>query len=224
MPNTKDREVREREEEQERAQATELNLNLWRLCDELTVVQAALLIAERDPSGTDGYAEGSDMHLRPAGYEAAKNAIANALRRATIDGKLVPLYYSDSNRNWTNAIERSVDVAESRVSVESLKKWLMSRGVRTGFFFPVAPDDPDYLDPTHQRYAPKLAAAVGAWLAIEDPKGQHPKRALAKWLRENAARFGLSDEEGKPNEQGIEECAKVANWQPGGGAPRTPGG
>jgi len=24
------------------------------------------------------------------------------------------------------------------------------------------------------------------------------------------------------NEQGIDECAKVANWQPGGGAPRTP--
>ena len=44
-----------------------------------------------------------------------------------------------------------------------------------------------------------------------------------KWLRENGADFGLSDEEGKPNELGIEECAKVANWQPGGGAPKTPG-
>jgi hypothetical protein len=47
---------------------------------------------------------------------------------------------------------------------------------------------------------------------------------LLKWLREHAADFGLSDEDGKPNETGIEEAAKVANWQPGGGAPKTPGG
>jgi hypothetical protein len=45
-----------------------------------------------------------------------------------------------------------------------------------------------------------------------------------KWLRENASEFGLSDDDGKPNETGIEETAKVANWQPGGGAPKTPSG
>jgi hypothetical protein len=32
-----------------------------------------------------------------------------------------------------------------------------------------------------------------------------------KWLREHAADFGLTDEDGKPNETGIEEAAKVAN-------------
>ena len=41
-----------------------------------------------------------------------------------------------------------------------------------------------------------------------------------KWLREHAANYKLSDEEGKPNETGIEECAKVANWQDKGGAPK----
>jgi hypothetical protein len=44
-----------------------------------------------------------------------------------------------------------------------------------------------------------------------------------KWLREHAAEFGLTDDDGKPNETGIEEAAKVANWQPTGGAPKTPG-
>lgn len=58
--------------------------------------------------------------------------------------------------------------------------------------------------------------------AVDDLKGKSPKQALSKWLREHAAEFGLSDEEGKPNETGIEEAAKVANWQPGGGAPKTP--
>ena len=92
------------------------------------------------------------------------------------------------------------------------------------FLFPERTETADYLDPENSRYAPKLAAAVRAWQAVTDPAGRHPKQALMKWLRENAAEFGLTDDEGKPNETGIEEAAKVANWQPGGGAPRTPGG
>ena len=109
------------------------------------------------------------------------------------------------------------------MEVESLKAFLASRGFRRGFFFPERTETPDYLDPGNPRYAPKLAAAVRAWQAVMDPAGRHPKQALAKWLRENAAEFGLTDDEGKPNETGIDETAKVANWQPGGGAPKTPG-
>ena len=52
-------------------------------------------------------------------------------------------------------------------------------------------------------------------------KGKSAKQALVKWLREHAAEYKLSDDEGKPNELGIEECAKVANWQEKGGAPKT---
>ena len=54
-------------------------------------------------------------------------------------------------------------------------------------------------------------------------KGKTPKQALDKWLRLNASQFNLSDDDGKPNEQGIQECAKVANWQDKGGAPKTLG-
>ncbi|CAJ0770188.1 hypothetical protein R8510_00347 [Ralstonia chuxiongensis] len=80
----------------------------------------------------------------------------------------------------------------------------------------------DFLDPDHPRYAPKLAAAVSAWRAVDGGKGASPKQAIAKWLREHADEFGLADASGKPNETGIEEVAKVANWQPTGGAPKTP--
>lgn len=223
MPGTRDREMREWEEEQERQEAREASLTLWRLCDELTVVQAALLVAGCDPGSDHFYAEGCDPHDRPAGYEAAKAAITSALRRGTIKGQMVgPYPYADDDDWALDSSRDTVDVAESRVEVQSLKAWLMSRGVTTGFFFPAATDVPDYLDPVHPRYAPKLAAAVRAWLAVDDPKGKHPKGALMKWLREHAADLGLSDDEGKPNELGIEECAKVANWQPGGGAPKTP--
>jgi hypothetical protein len=82
----------------------------------------------------------------------------------------------------------------------------------------------EYLDPKHPRYAPKLAAAVLAWQTTGNKAltGKSPKQALLKWLREHAAEFDLTDEDGKPNETGIEEAAKVANWQPAGGAPKTP--
>lgn len=116
----------------------------------------------------------------------------------------------------------SPDWGLTTVDRAELVSWLERSGMRTGFFFPRATDDADYLDPNHPRYAPKLAAAVRAWRAVTDPNGKHPKQALEKWLREHAAEFGMTDANGKPNETGIEEVAKVANWQPSGGAPKTP--
>jgi len=32
----------------------------------------------------------------------------------------------------------------------------------------------------------------------------------------------MTDEDGAPVNQAVEDVAKVANWQPGGGAPKTP--
>jgi hypothetical protein len=202
-------------------------LDLWRLCDELSVIQAALLIAGADPSSDAQYVENWDCERRPIGYEAAKTAISNALRRGSINGQLIPNYEYDINGNTCGVVTDSIDISKSRVDVESLRAWLGDRGLRTGFFFPEPVVSGDYLDPKHPRYAPKLAAAVLAWLAVESEsalKGKTPKQALTKWLREHAPRFGMTDDEGKPNETGIEETAKVANWQLTGGAPKTPGG
>lgn len=105
-----------------------------------------------------------------------------------------------------------------------LQEWLIRNGILTGYFFPDSIEIPDYLNQSHSRYAPKLAATIHAWLAFNEAegKGKSAKQFLMKWLRENAAHYRLSDDEGKPNETGIEECAKVANWQDKGGAPKTP--
>ena len=54
----------------------------------------------------------------------------------------------------------SADISTSRVTVDSLRNWLRSRGVRTGFFFPEGTEAPEFLDPLNPRYAPKLAAAI----------------------------------------------------------------
>ena len=87
---------------------------------------------------------------------------------------------------------------------------------------------PAYLDPNHPNYSPKLAAAIAAWEALNaDPalfKFKPPKTAALEWLTDNAKRLGLIKNDGSINGLGIEEIAKVTNWRPTGGPPRTPGG
>lgn len=135
--------------------------------------------------------------------------------------------YEDGLTGCEFIIKNIPDWNKTLIGRDYLREWLISNGMKTGFFFPDSTDAPDYLDPNNPRYAPKLAAAVQAWLAAGEDvgnNGKSVKQSLMKWLREHAANYKLSDEEGKPNETGIEECAKVANWQDKGGAPKTPGG
>jgi hypothetical protein len=201
-------------------------LDYWRLCDELTILQAALLIAGVDPS-LEVFGEQRDASKRPIGFDAAKHAITNALRRGDIVGTILEFTNYNDFGNASGIEPGSIDPAVSRVEVESLRAFLRRRGLKTGFFFPDDVDLPDYLDKSHPHHAPKLAAAVQAWQAVEgraEASGRSPKQMLVKWLRENAAALGLTDEDGVPNETGVEEIAKVANWQLTGGAPKTPGG
>ena len=110
------------------------------------------------------------------------------------------------------------------VACADLKNWLRSKGLRDGFFFPDRNREPDYLNRKDARYAPKLAAAVNAWLAVREalPK-KSPKQSLEKWLKEHAAEFGLVDDDGKPVTAAMQECSAVANWNTSGGATKTPG-
>jgi len=202
------------------------SLDYWRLCDDLRVIQAALLVVGHDPSSIQNFVERKVHKDRPVGYEGAKTAISRALIRSDIQGQLVQARDYDANGNPLDFIEGSIDIEQSIVEVSSLKNWLKQRGLKPDFFFLSDVDTPNYLDPTHPRYSQKLSATITAWLEMEDEellKGKTAKQALEKWLRENAARYGLSDEDGNPNAKGIEECAKVANWQHKGGAPKTPG-
>lgn len=82
----------------------------------------------------------------------------------------------------------------------------------------------DYLDPLHERFPYKLAAAVRAWLSVDGKRGRSPKEVLEGWLTEHAAELGLVKEDGTLNREGIRECAKVANWRTQGGVPKTPDG
>ncbi len=231
-------------------------MDYWRLCDELSVVQAAFLIIGVDPSEFP-YVMNWQMSERPENFSAALAALTHA-----IIGNRLPATIRRSawERGWDEGpgdgenFTRDIDIFPDQkdfpeeanfpknrgiiyracpdwdlttILVKDLQDWLRGRGFKSGFFFPQAEDTPDFLDQNHKNYAPKLAAAIGAWQAVNaDPeliKGKTVKQALLKWLRKNADQFGLTKDDGNPNEQGIEEISKISNWDTKGGAPKTPG-
>lgn len=208
--------------------APNAGIEVWRLCEQYTVVQAAILIAGWDP-GRVTEVEKLPSHERPAGYEAAKNALVQRLHHDSWFGRIVEI--DDVHKYQNGLTYTEIDVEKSIVWSHSVKSWLSDQGLSSGFFFPERMSKPnavpDYLNPAHPRYAPKLAAAVRAWQAYGNVStkvdGKSPKQVLAEWLKQNAAQFGLADQGGKLNNEGIQDVAKVANWQTKGGAPRTPG-
>src|SRR5690348_9004132 len=120
-------------------------IDYWRLCDELSVDQAALLIAGGNPSDRS----------EPLGYEAVKTALTNAIEKRALS--VVARF---EGYGGTIACDFTT------VKVEDLRAWLRARGFKTGFFFPEPEVGPDYLSAFHPHYSAKLAAAVEAWKAV----------------------------------------------------------
>jgi hypothetical protein len=198
------------------------SLDHWRLCEDLNVRQAALLIVGVDPTGSYNIDHWNET---PRGYEAAETALRNAIRNKRLSANIVEIEDVEGAFGRGPVGQHNWD--QTTVSVEDLQVWLRSRGITTGFFFPTPEDAPNYLSRRHDNYSPKLAAAIEAWKAVStDEKirsGKTVKQALVVWLRKHADEFGLTKDDGNPNEQGIEDVAKVANWDTAGGVPKTPG-
>lgn len=191
-------------------------IDFWRLSDELTIIQAALLICGYNPTDLQG-----DVHYNsknyPDGYVAIKHALSSAAKSEVLRSRETKVFYERGGDFY-------IDDDLALLNVEDLKKWLFSKGIRKHFFF--FPEEPEgeFLSKKHPRYSPKLAAAVRAWQAMDDENlhAKTPKQSVKKWLRLHSTKYGLSDDDGKPMESAIEEIAKIVNWNPKGGAPSTP--
>lgn len=218
---------------------------LWSIHSSYTVEQAAALLAGYEPGRVELCRHDTNFEQRFSRFGPAKSALTNAIndrdlqatirRRARIAGwdeypnigeSLRKRFEDDDEVSQFPEVViycETPDWSQTTVRRKDLIAWLAARGYKTGFFFPDTTDAPDYLDPGHPRYAPKLAASVRAWEAVTEDGGKHPKQALTIWLNKHASEFGLTDNDGLPIKLSIEDCAKVANWKPGGGAPTTPG-
>ena len=206
---------------------------LWHLADSMSAQDAASLIAGYDPNYIDVCRNDTSFQQNYPRLYPVERSLLCAIQSGKLEANIVGTggscrdrYVGDESEGCREPVDK-ISLSGTVVKVDDLRQWLKGRGFKTGFFFPQAGDTPVFLDKTHKNYAPKLAAAIAAWEVVsaapELTKGTTVKKALLKWLRKNADRFGLTKDDGNPNEQGIEEIAKIANWDTKGGAPRTPG-
>lgn len=185
-------------------------IHRWKLADELNVYQIVLLIAGYDPSEFE--ADRYDKWPNEVKMEISPylNAIMNAARSKRFEFQ-ESLYESYNNNN------NDIDWYSSLINIDSFTEWLHARNFNDGFFTCGAGESDRLSDALSEFYAPKLAAAVRAWNEVtSDPaalNGKTPKKALEIWLRKHANEYGLTNKDGNPNELGIEEICKVANWK-----------
>ncbi|WP_186193873.1 hypothetical protein [Burkholderia gladioli] len=222
-------------------------LDLYRIAVSYTLTDAAALLVGIRPSSVQPPSEWNGhrflpMHDGQQEFRAALRALEGAVSHETNPLRAVKRFHGvDAEARSVlydlpdgHEMVMELDPSRTTVDAEDLRQWLSSRGVRSGFFFPEVPPAPDYLDPNHPRFAPKLAAAVRAWLAMEDEnlrRGKGIIAALEGWLETRYKELGLVHERDQPgnnlkvgdlNRTAITEAAKVANWRPAGGATSTP--
>lgn len=212
------------------------SIDYWRFCNELSVVQAAFLMCGVDPRVDAYYIKETDPQNWPIGYDAVSTGLKNFIKSGRLKAYSggIPITVNITSCDESKIPEESCGIplnpkpnwSNITIIVEDLVELLKIRGFKDGFFVTDETNDPDYLDPNHEHYSPKLAAAIQAWQAVtQNPdlqRAKSTKRALIVWLRKNANLFGLTKDDGNPNETGIEEVAKIANWNPRGGAPKSP--
>ena len=192
------------------------DIEFWKLCDEYSIVQAALLACGSDPEDLQYSVENNDRE-RPGGYIPIRTALYNAVRARTLQATIVDSGYNNG---------ADIDLHSTTIGVADLDTFLRARGFVCPYFERLTHTHPSNSIGPNSKFPPKLDAAIKAWNAVtSDPhllRGKSPKQALEKWLKEHAVELGLLNRDGKPNNSGIEEISKVANWKPGGGAVATP--
>lgn len=238
------------------------SIDYWRFHEEFTVIQAVLLIVGADPTIRQNYVLTDSDAYRPTGFDAVFSQIKNAILNGKLSSKIryaaqeygwveppdestklnvlaklkvVNNAYCDDEIDTITVIYRmEPDWSNTTIGVDDLKLWLISRNFKPSFFFGDNGSNPDYLDPNHPRYAPKLAASIKAWLAMEDEnlmRGKTPLTAMEQFLESRYKELGLSHDKdndknktkaGDINKTAVSEAAKVANWKTDGGAPKTP--
>lgn len=196
-------------------------LNFWKLCESLSITEAALVIAGINPSDHPASLYNRNTNEQPRSFRPTVQALRGAIELERLMGRT--FYHEGSDINGEPY--RNFDPSESTVDVEDLRRWLAAKNVRSGFFAAQKDAPQPYMDPSHERYAPKLAAAVAAWVAVGRARGEGKsvKQQLEAWARRHANEFGLCDEDGNPVKAAMDNIAIVANWETKGGAPKTPG-
>ena len=195
-------------------------LEYWKLCDDFTVVQAALIVCGIPPEEQQWAVERKSDSQCPPGYVAIRTAFRHALMSGKMKPTKVAFHFTDEGEET-----RSIDIESTTVSAAEVDRYLKSVGAICEFFDQTV-NSADNSAAFSPEMPPKLKAAVEVWSAVSRDagrlRGKSPKQAMDQWLTENAERLGLLNRDGSVNRTGIDEICKVANWKPQGGATPTP--
>jgi len=195
-------------------------LDYFRLVDDLSINEAAALIAGASPNDVylDDYDGSSTWRIRDdipnKKFSAVATGLVRSVERGDIPAILVtgakPRFWkSDSSADWQPIGE--IDQSRTTIHRDDIREWLKKRGFTHGFFFPSSANaEAPYL--VHgDHYAPKLAACVMAWQAAHNDPSAHknPKSYMVDWLSKNAAGLGVT----ALSESSLDELAAVSNWE-----------
>jgi hypothetical protein len=185
----------------------------WRYADVISLRDAACVLTDTDPH------KFQRNRVLPSNAET----MLDVLRQAAVMRRL-PVFaawvYDDGGFNElmpaaADALTPHTFLADSTtVKIADLAQWCDAKRIPHLWLDPATRQT----EPTATGYPDELRAAIEAFNAVHgDPSAtakRSPKAALTAWLEAN--RPGLSA-------NARERIATVANWQPTGGAPATPG-
>ena len=205
-----------------------VDLDKWRKCPELTVDDAMNLILGFEP-GTYSFDYENESSMPPDAVPIYRKLIHDIRKfelRINLNGIDVK---DESSLYW--AVSLSGDESpggywwhDGRLLTIDLRGWIQKSGFPCTFFEIKPANAPAYMDSEHEMYSTKLAAAVKAWEhfavnGLTNPK-KTPKQNIEAWLIDNANHLNLLYNR-QVSKLTIEEIAKIVNWKPEGGAPKS---
>lgn len=185
--------------------------DVWRVADRYSIGEAAYLAAGVDP-GEFYLTDDESIDIKAFKSAFGRAAMADAenpqVRLQTFDD-LVEGTCADENKTLLN--------------VEWIRKFLSSKGVQEGFFFPqVDYGEEKFRDRNHDHYSPDLDLAVAVWRALEKERTfvYGPKQAILQWIDDHPEAWHGSE---PLTAKAKERIAILVNWRKEGGANKTPG-
>lgn len=185
------------------------NLYPWRLCDVLSLEDAAVLLAGYNPEEIDRCCNDTNFLQNYPGITPFRSALIGAVKAGTLKARIG---YDAHVRQWdeypgigwgvakdaedgmtTIFFNKNPNWSQTLIGVEELKRWLTKRGWTSGFFFPgneivteqekggtKTNNSPDPKDKNSKFFSPKLAATIEAWETLQQDHKLQDANAVVK--------------------------------------------
>ncbi len=188
---------------------------LWKIVDPISIREAARLLAGLNPRPSSNRMDAD--REKAAKADAYDVALIRAVQSGRLHAVSALAWEADGYEHWPVACNPDSGELcnETKISVAKLAQW--AHGCELRHYWPVDSNQPEQGTLDLAAYPVELRAAIEAFDAVRhDTKatgGKSAKQALAAWLEANKPELTANARD---------RIAIVANWQPVGGAPKTP--